>query len=265
MPARLTFLAIAAFWLTMNVLLWRAEYGAHSDETPVPLALVWQKILTAPDASSLSVFQNRDRMGYCEFSTSVGQQMATVDADRPPPEGLVQQAGYEIHLAGNIALNDFTNRLKFDGRVKFSSAREWREVNLHISSHQIVVEIHALATNPVVHLKMTSDGSVLEKDLAFADLQNPSALAHALLGNGAETLLGVFDLSTLTAPPAAPKIVWRASRTRVKIGSEEVPIYRIETSLFGQTVVADVSTLGEILRVELPGNLTARIDEWVNP
>jgi hypothetical protein len=29
---RLTFFAIAAFWLTMNVLLWRAEYGSHSGE-----------------------------------------------------------------------------------------------------------------------------------------------------------------------------------------------------------------------------------------
>ncbi len=87
MPARLTFLAIAAFWLTMNVLLWRAEFGAHGGDTPVPVELVWRKILTAPDASSLSVYQNGDRMGYCEFSTSVGQQMAAVDADKPPPEG----------------------------------------------------------------------------------------------------------------------------------------------------------------------------------
>ena len=262
MPARLTFWAIAAFWLTMNVLLWRAEYGAHSDETPVPLALVWQKILTAPDASSLSVFQNRNRMGYCEFSTSVGQQMATVDADRPPPEGLVQQAGYEIHLAGNVALNDFTNRLKFDGRVKFSSVREWREVNLRLSLHQAVVEIHAFATNPAVHLKITSDGSVLEKDLAFTDLQNPNALARVLLGNA---LLGLPDLPALAAPPTTQKIVWRASRTRVKIGTEAVPVYRLETSLLGQTVRLEVSTLGEILRVELPGNLTARIDEWGTP
>ena len=40
MRARLTFFAIAAFWLTMNVLLWRAEYGLHSGESPVPIALV---------------------------------------------------------------------------------------------------------------------------------------------------------------------------------------------------------------------------------
>ena len=74
MPLRLTFLAIILFWGTMNVLLWRTEYGSLGGDTPVPFALVWRKILTAPDASSLSVYQNRERMGYCEFSTSVGQR-----------------------------------------------------------------------------------------------------------------------------------------------------------------------------------------------
>jgi hypothetical protein len=265
MPARLTFLAIAAFWVTMNVLLWRAEYGSHSAGTPVPIELVWRKILTAPDASSLSVYQNGDRTGYCELSTSVGQEMATVDADRPPPAGLVKQAGYQIHMAGNIALGDFTNRLKFDGRLNFSSTREWREIELKISSHQTVVEIHSLATNQMVHLKINSDGDVLEKDLAFADLQNPNALVRALMGNVADTLFGALDLPDLAASSAAQKLEWRASRTRVKIGTEAVPVYRIETSLLDHPVLVDISTLGEILRVELPGGISARIDEWGKP
>jgi hypothetical protein len=265
MPARLTFLAIAAFWLTMNVLLWRAEYGAHSGETPVPLELVWRKILTAPDASSLSVYQNHERTGYCEFSTSVGQQMATVDADTPPPEGLAQRAGYQIHLSGNVALNDFTNRLKFAGRVQFATVSAWQEVNLKISSRLTSVEIHALATNQTVHLKINSEGAILEREVTFADLKNPDSLARALLGNGADLLLGMVDLPDLAQTAAAQKLDWHASRTRVKIGTESVPVYRIETSLLGRAVLMDVSTLGEILRVELPANISARIDGWSKP
>ena len=265
MAARLTFFIIAAFWLTMNVLLWRAEFGSHDSGTPVPVDLVWQKILTAPDASSLNVYQNGKRTGYCELSTSVGQEMSTLDADRPPPEGLVKRAGYQIHLAGNVALGDFTNRLKFDGRLQFSTAHEWREVNLKISSHLTVVEIHSVATNQTVHLKINSDGGLLEKDLTFAELQNPNALVRALVGNVADSLLGVMDLSELSAPAATQKLVWRASRTRVKIGTEAVPVYRIQTSILGHDVLVDVSTLGEILRVELPGNFSARIDEWTKP
>jgi hypothetical protein len=265
MPPRLIFFAIAAFWLTMNLLLWRAEYGSRSGETPVPIELVWRKILTAPDASSLSVYQNHDRMGYCELSTSVGQEMATVDADRPPPEGLLKRAGYQIHLAGNVALGDFTNRVKFDGRVLFSGARAWREVNLRISSRLTVVEIHSLATNQAVHLKISSDGGVLERDLSFAELQNPNALIHAFVGNLGDTLFGFMDLPDLTTASSSQKLEWHASRTRVKIGTEAVPVYRIETSVLGHTVLVDVSTLGEILRVELPANISARIDEWGKP
>ncbi len=265
MPARLTFFAIAAFWLTMNVLLWRAEFGMHSGETPVPIELIWRKILTAPDASSLSVFQNRDRTGYCEFSTSIGQEMATVDTDKPPPEGLVTRAGYQIHLAGNITLDNFTNRIKFDGRVQFSDARAWREVNFKISSRTTAVEIHSLATNNLVHLKISSAGEVVEKNLTFAELQNPNTLLRALAGNFADTLFSMMDLPDVASASTAQKLEWRASRTRVKIGTEAVPVYRIETDFLGHPVLMDVSTLGEILRVELPGNISARIDEWTKP
>jgi hypothetical protein len=265
MPTRLAFFAISVFWLTMNVLLWRAEFGSHGGETPVPVELVWKKILTAPDASSLSVYQNGDRTGYCEFSTSVGQEMASVDANKPPPAGFLKQAGYQIHLAGNIALGSFTNRLKFDGRLKFSALRRWEEVNMKITTHQAVVEIHSSATNQSLHLKISSNGGVWEQDLAFADLKNPNALLRALTGNVSDALFGVVDLPDFAATSAAQQVEWSASRTRVKIGTEAVPIYRIDTSILGHPVVMDVSTLGEILRVKLPGEIDARIDEWGKP
>jgi hypothetical protein len=263
MIARLTFLIIAAFWVTMNILLWRSEFGSHADETPVPLELVWRKILTAPDASSLSVYQNNQRTGYCEFSTSVGQEMATIDADKPPPEGLVARAGYQVHLAGNVALGDFTNRLKFDGRINFFSARQWRELNLKISSRNAVVEIHSLATNQTVHVKISDvNGGILERDLTFADLRNPNALIRVFAGNFADALLGMVDLPEMAPDANAQKIQLDARRIRVKIGTELVPVYQLETRVLDHPITADISTLGEILRVQLPGDITARIDEW---
>jgi len=263
MLSRLTFFAIAIFWVTMNFLLWRAEFGSHADETPVPLELVWRKILTAPDASSLSVYQNGQRTGYCEFSTSVGQEMATMDADKPPPEGLVARAGYQVHLAGNVALGDFTNRLKFDGRIKFFSARQWRELNLKISSRNAVVEIHSVATNQMIHIKISdAGGEDLERDLTFSDLQNPNALLRAFAGNFADPLLGIIDFPEIAPDVAAQKIQLDARRIRVKIGTESVPVYRLETRVLDHPITADISTLGEILRVQLPGGIVARIDEW---
>ena len=266
MTARLTFLAIVAFWLTMNVMLWRTEFGSRGGDTPVPVQLVWRKILTAPDASSLSVYQNGDRMGYCELSTGVGQQMATFDEDKPPPEGFSTRAGYQIHLAGNVALGDFTNRLKFDGRLQFTRAHQWQELTLKITSRLAVIEIHSLATNQMAHVKFSNDGTpLLERDFTFADLQNPGALVRALAGNFADGFFGIADLPGLVPDAAAQKIQWDARRTRVKIGTEAVPVYRLETSVLGHPVIVDVSTLGEILHVELPGDISARIDEWSKP
>jgi hypothetical protein len=264
--ARVTFFGIVVFWLTMNVLLWNAEFGARGGDTPVPVQLVWKKILTAPDASSLSVYQNGDRMGYCEFSTGVGQQMATFDEDRPPPEGFTTRAGYQLHIAGNISLGDFTNRLKFDGRVQFNRFRDWQELTLKITSRQDIIEIHSLATNQTAHVKCSNDGvTLLERDLAFADLQNPDTIVRNFTGNFAAGFLDAFDLSALAPAAAAEKIEWDARRTRVKIGTEAVPVYRLETAVLGRSVTVDVSTLGEILCIDLPGGIAARIDEWSKP
>jgi hypothetical protein len=267
MILRLTFFLVAAFWVTMNVLLWRAEYGSHGGEMPVPVDLVWRKIMTAPDASSLNIFQNGQRTGFCELSTSVGQAMAKLDEDRPPPEGVVASAGYQIHLGGNMSYGEFTNRVKFDGRILFSSDREWRELNLKISSHFAVVEIHSVATNQTARVVITSDGSVIERNLKFADLQNPNSLLRAFGGNFAGDWLGDFELPVLpqTSPALAESFHWEARRDRTKIGREPVSVYRLETRILDRPIVIYVSTLGEILRVELPGDIIATLDEWSRP
>jgi hypothetical protein len=265
MAARLTFLAIAGFWLTMNVLLWRAEFGVRGGDTPVPVQLVWRKILTAPDASSLSVFQKGDRMGYCEISTGVGQQMATFDEGKPPPEGFSAHPGYLLHVAGNVSLGDFTNRVKFDGRMRLNRFHDWEELSLKITLRQNVIEIYSMATNQTAHVRLSSEGTLLlERDITFTDLQDPGALIRMLTGNVGGDFFGALDAAELL-PGATQRIEWEARRTRERIGTEAVPIYRVETSVLGHPVTVDVSTLGEILRVELPGNISARIDEWTKP
>jgi hypothetical protein len=265
MLARLIFLGIVAFWVTMNYLLWSVEFGTRAGDTPVPPRLVWHKILTAPDASSLSVYQKGDRMGYCEVSTGVGQQMATFDEGKPPPEGYAARAGFQLHVAGNVSLGDFTNRLKFDVRLRFDRSRQWEELNVKVTSRIATIEVHALATNQTAHVKLSNEGAlVLERDVAIADLQDPAALLRAFTDNLAGDYLDAFSLSDIL-PAAAQKIVWDSRRTRVRVGTEAIPVYRLETTILAHPVIVNVSTLGEILSIELPGDITARIDEWNKP
>jgi hypothetical protein len=265
MLARLTFLAITLFWLTMNVLLWRLEFGAQPEEMAVPIGLVWRKILNAPDASSLNVYQAGTRMGYCELSTGVGQEMAKYDADALPVDGVTAPAGYQVHLAGNIALGDFTNRLKYDGKIFFRTAREWREINLKVIYHGTVTELHAVSTNPVVNLRFTGeDGETVQQELTAGDLKNPAMYLRLFAGNLSLPFLTELDLPSLADGPHQ-EVVWTAHRIRMKLGAEYVSVYELVTHILDRPIVVDVSTVGEILRVELPGNIIARVDGAGHP
>ena len=63
----------------------------------------------------------------------------------------------------------------------------------------------------------------------------------------------------------AQGIPWEARRVRLMVRREPVSAYRLETRLLGQPIVIQVSTLGEILRADLPGGVTATLDEWSKP
>lgn len=264
MSSRLTFACIAAFWVGMNVWLWHVEFGVRDSGVPVPVELVWRKILTAPDASSLNIFQHGERVGFCEFSTSVETAMAKLDENSVPPEGVLDRVGYALHLTGNTSLGDFASRLRFDIRLQFSEKRQWRELRLKLSSHLATVEIYSLATNQMVQIKFTSEDGVLERRFTFDELQNPGTLLGELGGNLAGGMVGGLEWPALTlaSPGVAPAIPWEARRARLKIGREPVSTYRLETRLLDRTIVIYASTLGEIMRVELPGGVTVTLDEW---
>jgi hypothetical protein len=263
MVPRVTLFLVTAFWVTMNVLLWRAEYGSQGGEISVPVDLVWRKILTAPDVSALILYQDGRRAGFCQISTSVEQAMAALDENTVPPEGLVAQSGYQIHLNGNMNFGAITNRVRFDGRLQFSPARAWRELDLKVSTRDAAVDIHSAAAEQTVRFKIASDGANFERVLNFADLQNPSALLRMLGGGLADEL----DLPVIPSPPAAAagSIKWEAHRDRMMIAREPVTVYRLETRVLDHPIVLDVSSLGEILRVDLPGGVTALLDEWNKP
>jgi hypothetical protein len=263
MIPRIIFLSIAAFWVVMNLLLWRSEYGSRGSGISVPVELVWRKVLTAPDASSLTVYQNGQKTGFCEFATSVEQAMAALDEDKLPPEGIVARAGYQIRFNGNVSVGEYTNRLTFNGRLQFSSSRAWRELTLKLSSHGAIVEIHSAATNQILHLKITADGAVIERDFTFADLQNPNALLRSFAGDIGAGLLGDLDLPVIpqTSTALAGSLRWEARHDRLMVGREPVSAYRLETRVLDHPIVIYVSTLGEILYIELPGGVTASLDQ----
>lgn len=270
MFTRLTLLALAAVCVTMNVLVWRVEYGSRSSGVRVPESLVWRKIMTAPEASSLSVFERGKRTGFCEFSTSIGQEMALMDESKPPPEGFLSHAGYQIHINGNASLGDFTNRIKFDGHFQFAPNQDWRGLDLRILLRGYAIDLQSAASNQTVQITLTNEEETIRRTFTYAELRNPARLLRAFAGDyagGAGGFLAGFELPFVSAArlPEPGGIHWEASRTRMTFGREPVPVYRLETRVLDHPIILIASTLGEILRVELPGDIVATLDEWGKP
>jgi hypothetical protein len=263
MIPRLAFFLVAAFWVAMNALLWRAEYGSRSSGLSVPVDLVWRKILTAPDTSSLTVYRDGKKSGFCQFATSVEQALSALEEDTLPPEGMLKQAGYQIRFDGNVNIGEFTNRFAFNGRIQFRSSRDWRELHLKLSARGDAVEIHSLATNQTVRLKITGDGAVIEREFTFEELQSPDTLLHAVAGDLGGGWPGKLDWFPGPQTPGALAVDlhWEAHYDRLMIGLEPVSAYRLETRILEHPVVIYASRLGEILRIELPGGITAVLDQ----
>ena len=132
MFSRLLFLFITLFWMTMSFLLWRSEFAAPKRVgSAVSLDMVVEKILTAPDASSLEVYHHGKKIGFCRLAASVGMQGSKNLSDDFQPEGMViKPTSYRLDLEGNVTLAETTNRLRFDLGLKLSTHRTWQEFDL---------------------------------------------------------------------------------------------------------------------------------------
>src|SRR5437868_5375693 len=135
MLSRVTLIVLAGFWLGMNVLLWRAEFGGHNSRgSAVPASVVWQKILTAPDSSSLTVLHHGKKVGFCHWVTSVGEELARMnDTDVPPKTTQKRVVAYRLHLEGNLAFEDSGARIRFDSNLKLATNQTWQEFNVRLN------------------------------------------------------------------------------------------------------------------------------------
>ncbi len=260
MLSRVALLLITLFWVVMNFLLWRSEFGGRNQPgSGVPVGVVWKKILTAPDNSSLEIFHHGKKIGYCRWTANVGQDLTAggTGADGPPPENLVAGAnGYQLDFEGNLAGPELPGRLRFDFQVKFAPDQEWREFNLRLNLRPSMWEIHSLAAEQTVRLKMENAGEKSERVFRFGDLRNPAAWLREFELSPALPGFPGFSGAGSAGPTVAPFALglrWEARNHWVAIGHTAVRAYRLRAALFDRyQIVVLVSRVGEILRVELP-------------
>jgi len=256
---RLYFPLVILFWLTMNLLLWRSEMGAGRDTgSQVPATVVWQRILTAPDDSSLQVLFQGRRMGYCRWAANVGEELAMgkIAREEDEPEGRVRQlAGYTLDFDGNVLLGEGLPRLRVTWRAEFATNQLWRKMNLRLVLRPNLWEFRADAAAETFTLLVDDGERSSEQTFRFADLSRPETLLGALGSPLAMTWWQELAPHPAATPAKAPRLglEWEARTDWLKIGHSKVKVYQLQARLFDRhKVVVVASRVGEILRVELP-------------
>ena len=271
MVQRLTFIAIAVFWIVMNILLWRSEFGRGESGTAIPVAAVWQKMLTAPDNSSLTILYKGKRTGFCRWSVNVGQEIATgqTSTEDFAPEGRVEKlTGYTIDLEGGVAVGAATNRLTFDLSLKLATNQMWRELRLRSGYQRNIWEIRSNAGEETVRLRVDNEGERWNSTLTFAELENPEKLLTDLVGPAAPAMAAALGVPLRRLPGQAQlsiNLPWVAHSDWVTIAHARVKAYRLEARLLDRYKISVlVSRVGEIMRVELPGDLILVNDDIIS-
>jgi hypothetical protein len=267
---RLAFLAITAFFLTMNVLLWRSEFRAQGEGAPVPLAVVWERILRAPDDSDLEVFHQKKKIGHLRWAANAGETSTTnvPAANDDLQEGMIRKvSGYTIDiLDGRLDLGDDRKRIRFTMNTTFNTNHQWQTFNLQFIQRPAMLDVNASATNETLTLAYRQGEDLVSRTLTFAQLRDPAKLLQELAGPVPLGLLtggllgglsGAGPGAELAALPGLQKLSlglrWDARQDWLKVGSAKLRCYRLHTRLLERhQAVIYVSRVGEILRVELP-------------
>jgi hypothetical protein len=276
--------ATTAFWVTMNVLLWRAEYGhASNAASTVPASVIWRKILTAPDLSSLTILHHGKKIGACRWSTSVAEELSSLSEDNAAaPERMARKApGFKLQIEG--ALNDGNNpgRIRFDGSLILSSNQVWREFKLGVNARPAVFTAKASAADQAVRLSWDDGHGRLERMMAISDLGNSARVLDEVLGlqsgklRARDLLLSMGQGNAAEGPHfgneaglnfTAAQLQWEGSNEEMKLGHSMVRVYRLRAHLIGRyEVKVFVSRVGEILRVDLPDETVLLNEQFVPP
>ena len=270
MLSRVMLALITLFWVVMNVLLWRAEYGGRGfSDGPVPPGVIWRKILTAPDSSSLTVYHKGQKLGFCHWGTSVGEALAKLKEDSVPTEGMVTRTGgYRIQIEGNVVLEDFKNRVRFDCQIRLGTNQTWQEVSLRINARPTVFEIHSVAADQTVNLHVEDESSRYDRLLKFSELRDPVGLIEEAAG---PLPLGIMNWAGVargwqSAAGGPPALLWEAREETLKMGPGQVRVFCLQTRLLDRFPISIlVSRVGEILRVDLPEDLVLSNEQIGHP
>ena len=131
MARKLSFALITLFWITMNALLWRAEFAGKEVGAEVPVSLIWQKILTSPDDSGLAVHEIMDARKFGDAGKQVLIEEFLGSAKLPAPPTYFGIGTWETFLYAIEYRNVLTHECTYLGQDRSPALIEACQVVLH--------------------------------------------------------------------------------------------------------------------------------------
>jgi hypothetical protein len=259
MIKRATFVFIALFWVAMNTLLWRSEFSGQNLGASIPPTVVWEKILTAPDDSSLSINSQGKKLGYLRLRPRISEGAATGKiASENEPEGIVRRVSeYTLELDGSLVAQTLPRSIRFNGEFAFGTDLAWKRFRTQTLVRPYTWEVKGSAAEKEFWVQSKDDTSEWIQRFTPDDLRNPQRLATVLESPVLAALLPqLLPAATRTNAPLSLGLTWTARYEWLKIGHNKVRIYRLEAKLLDRhRIVVLISRVGEILRVEMPGEI----------
>ena len=266
MRYRIFIVFVIAFFLTMNVLLFRSEFGSGRHGSSVPVATVWEKILNCPDSPFLEIRYKNTKVGRAHWSASVleGPVSAADDSDAMP-EGMVKASmGHTLEFDGSFHFDEVT-RVRFNSILRLDTNQSWQQLSLNVTVKPESWRFVATATNQTLRFISDGDEGAKEQVFTFAELRNPEKMARALGGPLLPVTLGAMGLSLSQAGTnrMVTNLRWRARQSSLVVGRSSIRAYRLEARLLDRArLVLFVSPVGEILRMELPGDVVLSNEQF---
>ncbi len=228
----------------------------------VPTAMVWKKIMTAPDNSSLEILHYNERIGFCNWAVQAGEAplvTGKAESDEYLPEELTKTVtGYTVSLDGRATISSNTV-VHMNASLKLSTNENWQEFHAHVNLRPNTWEISANSIQQRLKLQVTDESGTWQRTFKFTDLQDPDKLMQDL---GIDSSVGM--LSALIPggkngfASVANSMKWEAYADTMQFGHSRVGVYRLETHVLGHKIFIFVSKVGEILWVELPDKIIFR-------
>lgn len=258
MFSRAAFVAIALFWVTMNVLLWREEFGSgRNGVAEVPVATVIERVLDAPDASLLTLRQHGKIIGQVRWTPAILEAASSTNSPESElPEGMVRTPiGHKVDLDLNLFGEDPSSRWRLMSHLDLNTNQVWTTFQVRLLQRPNSWEINGTAGGDAIQLIFDDGRSRSEQRFSIADLARPSQFLGPAAALIPRTLLPTPG--ALNPHQMAAGFRWTARNDWLRIGSQRVRVYRIRARWMDRMEMnAYFSRAGEILRVTFPDGIT---------